>query len=116
MTPVIMYIYLLMFSYHSNFEPGCNQNNNPVFGAEFQVKDDRYLLLTLPNSRSNQAVIFAKKHDFFFYGVTSGYKYALTPFIAPMVTFEHGSFSSEIACLSNTVDIVCIFLLRFRFD
>jgi len=116
MSPIIMYIYLLMFSYHSDYEPGCNQNNNPVIGAEFQVSDERYLLLTLPNSRSNQAVIFAKKEGWFFYGVSTGYDHTLTPFLAPMITINYGDLSSEIACLSNAVDLICIFSLRFRFD
>ncbi len=115
MNPIIItYIYLLIFSYHTDYTPKCNQNNNPVIGIEFQHRYDRYLLLTLPNSRNNQAVVFARKENWFFYGVSTGYDYPLTPFIAPMITISHGDFSSEISCLSNTMDVACVFSLKYK--
>lgn len=122
---ILLYLYLGLWSRHSDYCRNCNENHNPLVGIEFSYNQKRYFLLNYNNSQNRNTTIGAKKNLWsinkyleygLFYGVATGYNDGLIPMTAPILIFDYDIISIETSCIYDfDRKYLCALSLRWAF-
>lgn len=69
------------------------------------------MVVAAPNSQYKTSLLIAKRLQYVFYGMATGYADIPVPFIAPIISIG----PADLSCLTDLNEAVCVAAFKWRF-